>query len=119
MSDTPKSLLREPVMLAPAAYPTLRAAAIRLPHSPQIVVPIQTATEALDQVHVQLAAVTAERDALLAGINAHNAECESACAARFVGADSRPCRDTYNGRMCPDCPRDWIIDAALRGKEGA
>lgn len=66
--------------------------------------------ECLSILFAKVAAVTAERDALLSEINKHNAGCESACAARFVGADNRPCRDTYNGRMCPDCPRDWLID---------
>lgn len=58
--------------------------------------------------------VKRERDAAVALIAAHNAECERLCHRDVKGGRC----EAYvsRGRECTDCPRDWMIDArALLG----
>lgn len=58
-----------------------------------------------------------ERDAAMALIAAHNAECERLCHRDVKGGRC----EAYvsRGRECTDCPRDWMIDArALLGDGG-
>lgn len=56
----------------------------------------------------QIGALQRERDAAMAKIAAHNAECESLCQRDTQGGRC----EAYvsRGRECTDCPRNWMID---------
>ncbi|MBP6563979.1 MAG: hypothetical protein KA200_00040 [Burkholderiales bacterium] len=61
-----------------------------------------------------------ERDAAMALIAAHNAECARLCHRDIKGGRC----EAYvsRGRECTDCPRDWVIDetrSILGGDKGA
>lgn len=50
-------------------------------------------------------------------IRDHNTGCETQCEQRKQnGAAS--CPYTQYGRLCPDCPRDWLLDAAIASTKG-
>lgn len=58
-------------------------------------------------------AARAEAARLREAIKKHNDECAQSCTAR----DCKPY--TARGMTCPNCPRDWTIDAALAGQPAA
>lgn len=64
----------------------------------------------------QIAVLIRRAEAAEARIAAHNEGCRQACSARGTCIDY-----TARGRMCPDCPQDWMIDddatAMDRGEE--
>lgn len=55
-----------------------------------------------------------EAEAMRAAIDAHNAECESMCEQRQQSGDAH-CPFAKYGRQCPDCPRDGMLDIAMKG----
>lgn len=68
-----------------------------------------------DEAAATIARLDAERDAARAAIELHNAGCVESC-------NSRSCAPFLErGRLCPECPRDWMIDgdairAAMKGE---
>jgi hypothetical protein len=80
-------------------------------------------TEAQSALSAQ-AATIAQLEARLheaeAVIRDHNAGCESQCEQRQQNGTAS-CPYAQYGRQCPDCPRDWLLDAAIaaHGKDGA
>lgn len=61
----------------------------------------------------QLEARLREAEAL---IRDHNAGCESQCEQRQQNGTAS-CPYAQYGRQCPDCPRDWLLDAAIAAHE--
>lgn len=53
-------------------------------------------------------------------IRDHNAGCETQCEQRQQNGTAS-CPYAQYGRQCTDCPRDWLLDAAIaaHGKDGA
>ena len=55
-----------------------------------------------------------EAEVMRAAIDAHNAECESMCEQRQQSEDAH-CPFAKYDRQCPDCPRDGMLNIAMKG----
>lgn len=75
---------------------------------------MQAVLDYIAELQAAIQAARNEAEAMRAAIDAHNAECESMCEQRQQSGDAH-CPFAKYGRQCPDCPRDGMLDIAMKG----
>lgn len=65
----------------------------------------RTIVEGVEALTAKLLSVIAERDAMRAAIEQHNAAARESCARIDCGPAYR-----HGGASCHECPRRWMID---------
>ena len=64
----------------------------------------------------ELASLRAEVERLRAAVDGHNNSCERMCKARDAKGEGEAW--TSRGKVCCDCPRDWMIEGTSGQQPG-